>query len=127
MIPKSTVKMRFGDFCFVPRDDGRFALFIYICPQEKSRSYFHGALATSLVEVAQLDAVPSEIEIGEHALVHVQCFRENSTPISGNLGGRLSQEVFSRVSKAVHSVEIGSKHRVWGHKTIVRYANTIQD
>ena len=119
--------MKAGDFCFVPREDGRFALFVYLCAQGSSRSYFYGALSTNVVDAADLDAVPPEITIGEHALVHIKCFRENATPIYGNLADRIGPTVFSDVINVVNDTGIGSKHKVWGSRTIVKYANTVHN
>ena len=114
-----------GDFCFVPRDDGRFALFIYLCQQGKSRSYFYGALATAPVSTNSPEAIPISISVGDHALIHIQCYRKNGTPICGNLADRLPLSQFDNINTTIHNTEIGVKHKVWGYKTIIKYANQI--
>jgi len=114
-----------GDFCFIPRTDGRFALFVYLCPQGKSRSCFYGAIATELVNTDSADGIPTLVSVGEHALVHIQCYSKNETPICGNLADRLTSGVLDNISAAIYDTEIGSNHKVWGYKTIVKYANLI--
>jgi len=126
MIPKSTVKMTPGDFCFVPRTDDRFALFIYLCPQGTSRSYFYGALATVVVDEPNVANIPAELQIGDHALIHIHCYRENDTPIHGNLANRIGPEVFRQVTESVDDMTIGARHKVWGHRTIIKRANMVQ-
>lgn len=126
MIPKSTVKMTPGDFCFVRRTDNRFALFIYLCPQGNSRSYFYGALATVVVDEPNVGNVPAKLQIIDHALCHIECYRENDMPIHGNVADRIGPDVFKQVTESVNDMTIGAKHKVWGHHTIIKRANMVQ-
>ncbi len=125
MIPKSNAHLKPGDFCFIKRDDNRFALFIWLCPQGNSRSYFYGALATTTVAEPSINQLPNQLEIGDHVLMHIKAFRENETPIMGNLADRLGSELFEQVESSVSNMSVGAVHKVWGHRTIIKYANSI--
>jgi hypothetical protein len=114
-----------GDFCFVPRDDKRFAVFAFLCPQGTSRSYFFGTLANVTFDAPDVDLIPARISVGDHALIHIKCFRENATPIIGNLKDRLEPKLFAEVNRAVNDMSVGSTHKVWGNRTIVKRANMV--
>jgi hypothetical protein len=123
--PKSTVGLRSGDFCFVPRIDGRVALLVYLYRRGNSRSYFLGALAQQLLSAPHINKVPSRLELLEQALLHIKCFKENDTPIAGNILDRIDSAALSAMHAAAHATGVGSAHLVWGYRTIVRKANDI--
>ncbi|GAA0208415.1 hypothetical protein GCM10009123_14860 [Kangiella japonica] len=125
MIPKSTAKIEDGDFCWIKREDGLFVPFVYICKQGNSRSYFYGGIACSLSEKANLDDLPDNIVIRDFALLHIMCFKENETPIAGNITNKLKAGVLEKIKIDLTSAGIGSKSSVWGHKTILKYAGNI--
>ena len=125
MFPKSNVKVKPGDFCFVRREDGRVALFIYLCARLRSRSYFYGALADAVLEAPEVDLIPDQVSVGEHALLHIKCFRENGTPIVGNMLKHLESRLLADVERQVSDMNVGATHRVWGYRTIVKRANEL--
>jgi hypothetical protein len=123
--PRSTARMQSGDYCWIPREDGLFAAFIYLFPRRNSRSYFFGALATSLVPTPEEKRFPGRVDIGPHALLHIKCFKENGTPITGNLTSRLYGPFLEALEIASHRHEVGDVSRVWGWQTIFTEANAI--
>lgn len=123
--PKSTSTLRRGDFCFISRDDGRAALFVYLYPQRNSRSYFFGALALQTAKTADLSVVAGRLTLGERALLHIKCFRENQTPIAGNLLDRLDSSLIDEMLNIDLEGGIGHTTRVWGWSTVLHYANAL--
>ena len=123
--PKSNAGLRSGDFCFVPRADGRCALFVYLYPRAKSRSYFFGALAKKVIASSSLELIPAQIALDEQALLHIKCFKENDTPIAGNIFDRIDTALFNALRSEAHSHGVGSITRVWGYRTIVKHANAL--
>ena len=123
--PKFNADVSTGDFCFVPRTDGRIALFIYLYPQGRSRSYFFGALAADLLDTPVPELIPCRVRLAEHALLHINCFRENATPIAGNILDRIDATVLRATQAEAHSFGVGTVHLVWGYRTIINRANAI--
>jgi len=109
----------------VPRTDGRVALFVYLCPQGMSRSYFFGALAAETVQAPDLELIPPQVILTERALLHIKCFKENGTPIAGNIVDRLDAAILITLTSAAPSQGVGSISHVWGYRTIVTNANAI--
>jgi hypothetical protein len=109
----------------VPRTDGRAALLVYLYPQGKSRSYFFGALAADIVEAPALELIPRQVVLTEQALLHIKCFKENDTPVAGNIIDRIDPAILIAMNSAAQSGSVGSISRVWGHITIVTKANAI--
>src|SRR5215469_4803043 len=101
--PKSNSGARSGDFCFVPRTDGRAALFVYLYPQGKSRSYFFGALAAEVLAEPSVALIPLHIRLAGQALLHIKCFKENDTPIAGNIADRIDAARLSAMRAQAHS------------------------
>ena len=126
MIPKSTAKLQSGDFCWIQREDDRFVPFVYICKQAGSRSYFYGGIIDCITEQGKMDELGSNLNITEHALLHIKCFRENNTPITGNLHRLMLPNTLESLSKTFNSTGVGSKTNVWGYKTIYKYANSLK-
>ncbi len=125
MIPNSTSRLRVGDACFVPRSDGRHVPFVYVGKRPKHRSYLFGALADVAVNAPELAKLPAQVALREHALVHVKCYKENNTPIVGNIWDRLDQDQLKQIATDIDSSGVGHTTRVWGWKTIIEKANNI--
>lgn len=123
--PKSNAGASTGDFCFVPITDARFALFVYLFPQLKSRSYFFGALTSQILGAPRVELVSPKVVLGEWALLHIKCFQKNDTPLAGNIFDRLDPAAVDAMRTKAHSYRVGTVHRVWGHSTIIQRANTI--
>ena len=125
MIPKSTAKLQEGDFCLIQREDGKFVPFVYVAKQGSSRSYFYGGIANIILESQDIDNLPNNIDISEYALLHIKCFKENETPIIGNLKNKLKNGTLNKIIANVTDTSVGSKSSVWGYKTISKYANNV--
>jgi hypothetical protein len=123
--PKSNAGASAGDFCYVRRTDGRVAIFVYLYPQGRSRAYFFGALAADVLSDSDPKLVPPRIRLTEQVLLHIKCFQENETPIAGNILDRIDPKTLSSMRTEADSNDVGSIHRVWGHRTIVNRANAI--
>lgn len=123
--PKRNARLTTGDYCYIPRNDGRFALFLYLFPVSKSRSYFYGALATFILDRRTEDDIPTRVDFGDHAMIHIQCYRENRTPVAGNIVGRTAPSALEHVKRSIENLDPGAKHRVWGYRTVLRRSNEI--
>jgi hypothetical protein len=105
--------------------DGRAALFVYLYPQGKSHSYFFGALAAGVLAAPSLDLIPPQVGLTEQALLHIKCFKENDTPVAGNIIDRIDSAILRLMHSVAHSHDVGSISHVWGHRTLVTKANAI--
>jgi hypothetical protein len=126
MIPVSTLKLRPGDFCFVPRDDGRFVPFAYLCSMRQKRSCFQGGILEAVVNEPSVESLPRTLKVRDYALVHIKCFKENNTPIVGNVAERIGVEALQATERNAHDFSVGARSRVWGHLTILKYANQVE-
>lgn len=123
--PKSNAGVSSGDYCFVRRTDGRVAIFVYLYPQGRSRSYFFGALGVDVLEAPNPELIPSRVRLTEQALLHIKCFQENETPIAGNILERIDAKSLSTTRAEAHTYGVGSVHHVWGYRTIISRANEL--
>jgi hypothetical protein len=88
--------------------------------------YFFGALANVVLSSVSLDCVPARLTLGDHAIVHIKCYRENDTPILGNIRERLDELALARIARDLKGSGVGHVTRVWGWRTIIKYANNIE-
>lgn len=122
MIPGSNARLKIGDACFMPLPDGGYVPFIYVGKRGKDRAYFFGALADAVVNAPEIDLLPPRITLAEHALVHIKCYRENQTPIVGNVLDRLDGKQLEDIALDIANSGVGHVTRVWGWRTIAREA-----
>jgi hypothetical protein len=125
MIPASTTKLRPGDVCFIPRSNGGFVAFVYVCAPAKSRSALYGSLVDAIVDEPKLELMPQKLSILKPALVHISSYRENNTPIVGNVADRIGEHTLRKAAAEATSTAVGSVSKVWGHKTILKYADAV--
>lgn len=124
MIPKSTSKLKRGDFCLVPRVDGLFVPLVYVEKPPRTRATFFGTLAP--VAVVGADRLPQRIDIvGPLVNLGIDFFREHQVPIVGNLLHLLNQDEVSCLAEDALHPKVGSIISVWGHLTVLRKANEI--
>ena len=69
--------------------------------------------------------LPMHLEIGSHAVLHIKCFKENNTPIVGNIADRIGDKTLQKIKYDVSNMKVGSTILVWGYKTIFKYANEV--
>ncbi len=125
MIPLSTTKLQSGDFCFIPRSDGKFVPFVFLCARKGERSSFYGGILDIVVEKPYIEEFPSSLIVKEFALVHISCFKKNNTPIVGNVASRIGVQALDAIERKANDFSIGATSKVWGHLTIVKYAENI--
>lgn len=124
MIPKSNANLTEGDFCLVPREDGKYVPFVYVGKRASERSSFFGAFA-NVVVANPPDPFQNCVQLLEHALLHIKCFKENNTPIVGNLRQHLDEGVLADIAADIQRSEIGHTTRVWGWRTLFKKANSV--
>ncbi len=125
MFPKSNVGINIGDVCFVPREDGLHVPFICVGKRRKERAFIFGAFGNVTVATPELEQLPACVAFGEHALVHIKCYRENNTPIVGNILNRLDEGRLGEIGADIHNSGVGHVTRVWGWRSLLRTANGI--
>lgn len=125
IVPKSNAKLAYGDACFVSRDDGRFAVFVWLCPQGKSRSYFYGAICKPVVQIDDINSLPSGLEIDDQALIYIKLYSEFNLKIVGNVAKILPEYLLETVTNRISDFGVGTKHRVCGINAVIKWANTI--
>lgn len=125
MIPKSTVKLTPGDYCLIKRDDGKYVPLVYLFSPAKKRSSFYGGLVNCLIDDTA-DNCPNNLSIVFHALLHISSYKENNTPILGNILPKLDSKKIALMEKEANELKVGYKNSAWGHRTIYKYANQIQ-
>ncbi len=79
-----------------------------------------------VLDDTSIDLIPLRISIFKYALLHIKCFKENNTPIVGNLRDRLGDQAIRAVEVASEDTSIGATTRVWGWKTIYTIADEIR-
>lgn len=126
MFPRSTAKLNSGDFCFIARDSGGFVPFAVLSKPSQRRSYFYGGILHFVVDEPCAELLPAKLEVSDYALVHVHCFEKNNTPIAGNIADRIGSEVLATIEENVADFTVGSTSRVWGHRTILKYAEKVE-
>lgn len=122
MYPKSNVKLKLGDFCWVQRDGGGYVPFVFIQKVTCSRSYFHGAILNTCVDEKNAGLLKSGLKILSHAQLHIQCYEKNETPIIGNLRDKLSE---SSLEETKEEINCSCKSYVWGYRAIFRRASQV--
>lgn len=125
MFPKSNVGINVGDACFIPRDDGLHVPFICVGKRKKERAFIFGALGNVAVAAPQLEQLPARLTLAEPALVHIKCYRENKTPIVGNVSNRLDATRLDQLAAEIDHADHGHITRVWGWRTLILKANGI--
>jgi len=125
MIPKSVGDLKVGDACFISRRDGRYVPFVFVGRRGNARAYLFGALITTAVEAPEIAQLPSRLVLGEHALVHIKCYKENAAPIIGNVLDHLDRAQLERITANIQCSAIGQVTRVWGWRTIGKKANEL--
>ena len=125
MFPNSTNRLVVGDACLIRRSDGRHVPFVYVGKRPGDRCYFFGALADVAVNAPDLGRLPAQVTLREHALVHIRCYKENNTPVVGNIRERLDRGQLQQIAADIDSSGVGHTTRVWGWKTIVERATSL--
>jgi hypothetical protein len=77
------------------------------------------------MKAPRLEQLPGCVTVGEHALVHIKCYRENNTPIVGNILERLDKTQLAQITTDIQASHVGHVSRVWGWRTLFRKANEI--
>ena len=120
-IPKSNVKLKRGDYAYLQRADGRYAVLVNLAPAQTTRSAIWGALLANVCEGPSLPAGTSPLPVAMMALMHIEVFAKNAAPIVGNLDARLDQgDVERRLEVTVQ------RNRVCGWRAVARLAGELQ-
>jgi hypothetical protein len=125
VIPKSTATLKEGDFCFIPRSDGKYVPFVYLFQYSKARTSIYCGVVNTVVNKPDVSELPAHLEIRYHAVLHIKCFKENNTPIVGNIADRIGDKVLKKIKADVSNMKVGSTIKVWGYNTIFKYADEI--
>jgi hypothetical protein len=126
MTPASTTKLRPGDVCFIPRADGQFVPFAFLCTQQNTHSYFYGGILDAVVNKPLIEELPPKINVKHYALLHIKCFKENNTPIVGNVAAHIGDKTLKAIEHKVRHLSVGSTSSVWGYRTIFKYAENVE-
>ncbi|GAA6133077.1 hypothetical protein [Halopseudomonas sabulinigri] len=125
VIPASTSKLKPGDVCFIPRSDGGYVPFAFLCAPAKKRSSFYGGILNVVVASPSVEELPASVEVKEYSLVNISCFRENNTPILGNAAPNIGETVLASILRETTDFSVGTRSRVWGYRTILKYAEAV--
>ena len=124
MIPKSTAKLKTGDYCLLPRADGTSVIFAYLDSVSGSRSALYGALLSPPM-LAKDSALPLQVRIAYKGLVHISSYAENNTPIVGNVADLIGDSQIKEALSACTDTSIGAVHAVIGHRALLRKAESV--
>jgi hypothetical protein len=119
-IPKTSTKLKRGDFAFLPRSDGRFVPLVFIEHVPRHRATFYGALIQAVIDGPNLEQDGATLTIGELAMIDIRVFAAANAPVVGNLAQRLNDDdIRERLDRQrIRSV-------VWGMATPLKYANAL--
>ncbi len=124
LIPKTATRLMVGDYCLVPRADGRFAPLIVVGKSPNTRSAFFGALARVVLQ-SSCEPLPDVLRLGQHALLQVSCFREHNMPLVGNVLDRIDELTLRRIASDIKGSGVGHTVRVWGNRAVLYHANQV--
>jgi hypothetical protein len=119
-MPKSTTKLNPGDCCLIRCDDESFVPFVFVCGVKGKRSSFYGAIVKSKLRSSDLSDLPDKVTLGEWALVHIQSYAKNGTPVIGNIANQVSVKALRNIENMAIDHSVGSRQGVWGHRTIIK-------
>lgn len=93
---------------------------VFLSKVLNKRVVFYGALLALVSDTPVIAEGGPVIEIAEVAMIDIDVFSEHNAPIQGNLFRRLSKaDVEARLLQMkTHSI-------VWGRRTPVKYANSL--
>ena len=119
-IPKTSTKLKRGDFAFLPRSDGRFVPLVFIDHVPRHRATFYGALIQAVIDGPNIEQSGTTLTIGELAMIDIRVFAAADSPVVGNLSQRLDEDdIRERLDwQRTRSV-------VWGVATPLKYANAL--
>ena len=86
---------------------------------------FYGGIVNAVVKAPNIYELPAHLEIRRYAVLHIKCFKENNTPVVGNIVDRIGSKALEKIRTDVTHMSVGSCISVWGYKTIFKYANEI--
>jgi hypothetical protein len=109
-IPKSVLKMRFGDYWPVRRQDGDYGFFVFLGRWGESRVAFTAGLVDHVSVDPQLSPTGAALSVIEAGHLHVKSLSAASTPIVGNIADRLAED---DVRAWLHRLE--EKSIGWGY------------
>lgn len=119
-IPKTSVKLKRGDYAFLLRDDGRFVPMVFLEHVPKRRVTFYGALLDLVLDEPFIDAKGPRLNLCELAMIDIEAFGAANAPVVGNLLERLDEiHIRAQLKKQ------RTQGLVWGKLTPLRYANAL--
>lgn len=119
-IPKTSTKLKRGDFAFLPRSDGRFVPLVFIDHVPRHRATFYGALVQAVIEGPHIEQEGTTLSLGELAMIDVRVFAAADAPVVGNLSARLDEaDIRERLNRQ------RTQSVVWGMATPMKYANAL--
>jgi hypothetical protein len=90
--PKSALKLQFGDYWPIRRDDGQFGFFVFLEQWAHMRSGVVAAVLAHVQTSSQLEPTGNPLPLHQVGHLHVKTFAETSSEIHGNVASRLVQD-----------------------------------
>lgn len=119
-IPKTNVKMRFGDYWPVQRDDGDFGFCVFLEPWAHLRKGIVIALLDLVSDSPIVDEHGPILRLVEAGNTNVETFPATSTSVVGNIASRIDR---ARVDELLAQLAVES--HVWGIKVPPMRANLL--
>ena len=88
LFPKSTAKLRVGDYWAVQRSDGDFGFIVFLSHWHTFRSVFNAGLLDIVLPEPHLSDTGPILNVARVGRLHVKTFRETSTNVLGNVQTR---------------------------------------
>lgn len=121
-IPKTTAKLKRGDYALLVRSDGRSVPLVFLDHVPNKRNVFYGALLNATTNQPVLEAHGHMLGLyDELAMIDVDAFAYSCAPIIGNISSRLE---ILQVEAELERQRV--RARVWGKAIPLRYANELK-
>jgi hypothetical protein len=115
--PKSTVKLRLGDYWSVPRRDGQFGYFAFLYPFSGRTSM----IVALLKEVGASELITAKrVEIQSVGMTIIRTFATTKSKILGNVADKLNLEECEEWRK-----EFETRSTVWGYALLADLVNGV--
>lgn len=115
--PKSTAKLRLGDYWPVLRSDGQFGYFAFLY----TFSGRTGLIAALLKQVGAAETLEAErVTIHSEGITHVRTFGATRSAIQGNIAQKLDLAECEMWRK-----EFESRSKVWGYQLLSELVNGV--
>jgi hypothetical protein len=123
--PTSATRLKIGDCTFVPREDGRLAIFVVLYLEPRKRSYFYGGYLRATAARPEIALLSYPLFVECFAMVGTDFYANNHLVVAGNIASAIAPEELERVAHVIECTPVGRLSFVWGWAAAMKQANKV--